>query len=325
MAGCAAAAPTLAALPIAPAWAESTGKAITQTRLSLGTVVTITALATSRQQAEEALGAAFEEIQRLEKILSRHAGGTAVSVLNDQGHLHGAPPELQQVLAHSAAASDYSGGAFDVTIAPVIELLKQTHGEPNPGDLAQALALVQADGVRMSGDRIQLKHTGMAVTLDGVAKGFIADAAASVLLGQGIRHFLIDAGGDMRAQGSPEGILSGRSWRIAIQDPEKQNEFPGVVAIRSGAIATSGGYELAFDAAKRSHHLISPSRGDSPSGVASVSVQAPTVMQADALATALSVMPPRQALTLTATLPHHACLLVTRDGACIHSSGWKRA
>ncbi|AGW13270.1 FAD:protein FMN transferase [Megalodesulfovibrio gigas] len=321
VAGGLALAPTLRVLPAlaAPALKQSS-----ETRLQLGTMVEMTALAPSKDQARDAMAHAFAEIDRLAAIFSRFDDDAALAALNAHGRLDHAPDELLTVLDHSRLLTRQSQGAFDMTIAPVVALLERTHGEPDPADLRAALELVDAARLRQDANSLRLDAAGMAVTLDGIAKGYIADRAADELRRHGVAHFCINAGGDIRVQGSPEGLSGGRAWRVAIEDPDKGGRYPAVLSLADGAVATSGGYEIFFDAGKTAHHLVDPATGRSPRQVKSVSVQAPTVMQADGLATALSVMPPRQALALIAMLPQHECLLLTADGAHLSSSGWGR-
>jgi thiamine biosynthesis lipoprotein len=210
-----------------------------------------------------------------------------------------------------------SNGLFDVTVAPVVNLLARTHGKVDKKRLNEALELVDATKVVCRNDNIRLGASGMAITLDGVAKGYIADRAADVLHRTGMAY-MVDAGGDIRVHGSPEN----RPWRIAVQDPDKNGNYPAVIELRSGAVATSGGYESSFNQSGTAHHLLNPDTGLSPQYVRSVSVKAPTVMQADGLATALSLMHPREALRLTNTMPGHACLLVTTSGVHLTSRNW---
>lgn len=307
---------------VLPALASSSLVSTTEERMLMGTFVSMTVLAPSRLQGQEALGHAFEDMERQIGIFNRFDSTTALSVLNDSGRLTHAPRELLDVLAHSSELHRQSGTRFDITIAPVVTLLERSHGKPDKKDLHEALALVDAAGLRQSGAGLRFAQAGMAVTLDGVAKGYIADHAATSLQRAGIEHFLINAGGDIRAQGSSKGLS--RPWRVAIEDPSKMGSYPSVIELRSGAVATSGGYEVSFDQAGKSHHLVNPETGASPQYIKSVSVQAPTVMQADGLATALSLMHPREALRLTATLPGHACLLVTSTGSEFVSPNWGR-
>ena len=110
---------------------------------------------------------------------------------------------------------------------------------------------------------------------------------------------------------------------MAVEDPRKRGRYPQALALTTGgAIATSGGYEIFYDAAQRHTHLVSPATGQSPA-LASVTVTAPDGLMADALATALSVMPPREALALADSLPGCACCLLRRDGLLRASGRWQ--
>ena len=317
LAGGAALAP---ALRVIPAMAASGLAASTEKRMLMGTIVGLTVMTPTKAQGQEAIGLAFEEINRLIGIFSRFDAGTAVSALNSNGRLSGSPQELLRVLDHGAALHRQSGGRFDMTIAPVVKLMERANGRPDPKELKEALALVDSTRLSRRGADLKFTLTGMETTLDGIAKGFIADSAAEVLKNAGVTHFMVDAGGDIRVNGSPKG--DDRPWRIAIEDPDKHADYPAVIELRSGAVATSGGYEVYFDQSRKSTHLINPATGDSPQYIKSVSVQAPTVMQADGLATALSLMSPREALRLTSSLSGHSCLLVTSTGARLSSSNW---
>lgn len=319
LAGGAMLAPTVRALP---ALAAANMQRVTEQRLMLGTIVGITALTDSSTRGEEAMGRTYVEVERLASILSRFDPQSALYCLNDTGRLSGAPQELLDVVRHGRELHSQSSGRFDVTIAPVVNLLERTHGKPSPAELREVLALVDANRMTLSGSNLAFAATGMGATLDGIAKGYIADCAAGVLKNSGIEHFMVDAGGDIRVQGSADG--QGRPWRIAIEDPEKQGKYPDVITMNSGAVATSGGYEVFYDRNRKSTHLVNPDNGSSPQYVKSVSVQAPTVMQADGLATTLSLMHPREALELIKTMPGHACLLVTSSGAQLASPAWGR-
>jgi len=112
------------------------------------------------------------------------------------------------------------------------------------------------------------------------------------------------------------------AWRVAVASPNGGASYPETVRLTECAIATSGTSEVYFDARHQHHHLITPVAGRSPASTGSVSVIAPTVMEADALATALSVIPPQDALRLVASLPGRACCIFTRDGRRFTSSNW---
>lgn len=308
------------AIRVLPAIASSGMCKTSEQRMLMGTFVKMTVLAPSRQLGEDAIGRAFEEICRQVAIFSRFDSATALSELNRSGRLSGAPQELIDVVAHSEKLFRQSSGRFNATIAPVVNLMERSHGRPDSRELKDTLALVDGNGLRRNGSSLRFTAGGMAATLDGVAKGFIADCAANTLVRGGVSDFLIDAGGDIRVGGSSDGM--GRGWRVAIEDPDKQGNYPAVFTMSSGAVATSGGYEVFYDSSMKSTHLVDPATGASPQYIKSVSVQAPTVMEADGLATALSLMHPREALNLINALPGHACLVVTSTGARLASSSW---
>ena len=167
-----------------------------------------------------------------------------------------------------------------------------------------------------------LEREGMGLTLDGIAKGRIADIASRELAGAGLPNHLINAGGDIVASGekAPE-----TPWQVAVANPVSPHtgnaRHGNAFALRNAALATSGSYEIYYDAEQR-HHLISASTGSSPIGTISASALAPSATDADALATAFSVMPPRDALRLADKLPGCGCLLLSRDGSVLKSRGW---
>lgn len=317
---CAAGAVVAPTLHVLPAYAAPGMVKTSEQRMLMGTFVGVTVLASSRAHGEEAIGRAFTEVERHIALFSRFDQSTPLSVLNQDGRLNNAPPELIDVFTFSNTLHHSSGKRFDVTIAPVINLLERTGGKPAETDLREALALVNGSRLRVKGSQLRLDGTGMAVTLDGVAKGYIADRTAEALRKAGVTNFLIDAGGDIRTHGAADGQL--HPWRVAIEDPDKLGNHPAVLSLTSGAVATSGGYEVFFNPSKTAHHLVNPYTGISPQYIRSVSVTAPTVMQADGLATALSLMSPREALHLVNSMPDHSCLILTSTGAALPSHRW---
>lgn len=286
------------------------------TRVAMGTFVTINTVDPSRQRAEQAIGHAFEEMTRLIRVLSRHESGSALAVLNREGRLAGAPPELLLLLAESKRIHRLSHGAFDVTVKPLVDLLKQ---KPDDASIRQLLPLVDSGALRLSDRAISFAKSGMGVTLDGIAKGFIVDRMVQVLARYGIRDCLVDAGGDIRAVGHR---APGKRWRIAVQDPSKKGKLPARLQIGTGAIATSGSYEIYYDNQRIFHHLVDPHNGHSPQHSVSATVRADTVLEADALATATFVLPTRQALGLIDAQPRTSALLIDQRGAQHHSTRW---
>jgi len=318
---------SLAPLAAQAARLGSHGHAVSATRVMCGTLVHITAVHPSRDLAEEAVGRAYEEMQRLAAIFDRHKTGTAVSVLNDQGRLQGAPAELAAVMDRALRFHALSEGAFDATVAPVVDLFKSKarHGQPlefTQDELDAALQLVGAQYVSIAGSDIRFARSGMQASLDGIAKGHIVDQASAVLKAHGVHNHLVNAGGDIRTSGAN---AKGKPWTIAVEDPAKKADYPDVIRMKNGAVATSGGYEIYFDNEKLFHHIVSPASGLSPQTAVSVTVQADSVLEADALSTAVFVMPPKQGLAFINSLPGRECLVIDPAGAQYASRNWGKA
>ena len=283
-----------------------------QTALFLGTIVRIDIASCPMPLAEEACAAAFAEGMRLESLLTRHRPDSPLGVLNSQGSLRDVPAELSALLGMSGEVHKLSGGAFDPTVLPVLEALED-HAAAD--ELARIRAKIGFEKIVRDGAlRVE---GGISVTLDGIAKGYIAQRMSDTLSDAGCTSHLVNAGGDIVARGmSPDGA----PWHAAIEDPAKQGHFPAVLKIADRALATSGMYEKPFSADNGSH-LIDPA---SPRRLlcASASVLAPTGAQADALATAFSVMPPAQSLAAAGRLHGVEALLVMQDGRIFRSAGW---
>jgi thiamine biosynthesis lipoprotein len=300
------------------------GRMVTRTLPLMGTFVTISARHESLDLAEEAVSRAFAEMERLCAVFDRHRGDTAIAVLNRDGRLSGAPAELSAVVDRSLSLNSLSDGAFDPSVAPLVDALRGRAAagkglDLSRSELADVLALVDARQVKVSGDHISLGKAGMSLTLDGIAKGYIADRASTVLSGLGVANHLINAGGDIRACGSKG---SGQAWSVAVEDPAKAGAYPAVIELRDGAVATSGNYENFYDASHAHHHVVTPGNGACPHEVVSCTVKAPTVMEADSLATAVMVMGARSGLAFVDSLPGRECLLITATGAQFTSRYW---
>lgn len=295
-----------------------------EARLLMGTVVTLTAVSADAAGAREAFALAFAEMERLIAIFDRHDSGSVLGHLNAAGFVAPAPPELVAVLGQAVALGRSTGFAFNPAIAPLLELFDaaRTAKIPLPGygdsDFKHALALSEPGAVRCEGDCIRLEREGMRLTLDGIAKGYIADAASRVLSRSGLRNHMVNAGGDIRVSGRS---ASGRAWTVGVRHPGTAAALLSAVPVAGGGIATSGSYENYYTPSRGRHHLISHLTGKSADSI-SVTVRAPSAAQADALATALALMPPARAIRYVEGLSGAACLIVDRQGRRFSSGTW---
>jgi thiamine biosynthesis lipoprotein len=295
---------------------------ISKTRLVMGTYVNITAIHSSVDQAEEAIAIAYEEIDRLNGLLSRHLSTTPLAELNRSGKLADADPELIHLIEQSLFYYSDTSGAFDVTVLPLLNLYSSSFsaGTPPSGkQVVEALSLVGTDNVAITGRDITLMRQGMGITLDGIAKGYIVDRASEVLLAYGIKNHLINGGGDIRTHGNG---AKGKPWTIAVQDPAKGGKYPEIIKMNNGAVATSGNYEIFYDSEKLYHHIVNGKTGWSPLLSKSVTVSAPTVMAADALSTSVFVLEPIGGVKYVNSRPGIECLVVDKDDVVHRSQGW---
>jgi thiamine biosynthesis lipoprotein len=260
-------------------------------RMMMGTVVAVTVVDTSADRAQEALGRALAAMEELTPVFDRHAGSGPVRLLNAEGRLASPPPRLARVLELCRRVHQASGGAFDITVAPLLDAYKLSFAAGRrPGRQEVERALAAVGGLASQDGALVLTAEGAGVTLDGVAKGWVADAGLAAAKAAGARAALVNAGGDVAAFGRP--------WRVAVADPRAPEQAKETVRLDQGALATSGSYEVYFDRDKLFHHLINPATGLSARGGLSASVRAPSAAVADAFSTACFVMRPHLAMRL---------------------------
>ncbi len=296
---------------------------VTKTRLAMGTFVAMTAIHSSKDEAEQAIGLAFNEIDRLSGLFTHFEDSSPVGTLNGTGKLEQPPQELLGLIARSLYYYRQTGGAFDITVKPLIDLYKTSFASGNPPGESQIDAVLKRVGmenIRFQSGSVQFAGSGMSITLDGIAKGYIVDRASEVLTANGLSNHLINAGGDIRTSGA---AAKGKAWTVAVQDPKKSREYPDIITLQDGAIATSGNYEIYYDKEKLFHHIIDSRTGLSPQLSTSVTVVAPTVMDADALSTSVFVMEPVAGVQFINSQSDCECFIMAKDGTVTRSSGWQ--
>jgi thiamine biosynthesis lipoprotein len=258
--------------------------------------------------ARNALADALTEIERLEAIFSLHRPQSAVARLNAAGFLAEPPLDLVRALQEAATISAASNGAFDVTIQPVWRLHAEwlrTHRKPPQGAaLAAAARLVDWRSLDIAPDRIAFRRDGMAVTLNGLAQGYITDRVAELLRRRGFDNVLVDLG-ETRVLGPH---ADGQPWRVSVRDPINRDRSLGQLALTTGAVATTEALGSSFAAHGAFGHLVDPVTGKPALAVPSVTIQAPTATLADGLSTAIAVAGAAKAGAILAQFPGTAML-----------------
>jgi len=204
------------------------------------------------------------------------------------------PSELAHVVTAALEIAAASGGAFD----PCLGNLTERWGfgaagpvENIPDDPPPSNRKVELDGSRIRRD------AGAALDLSGIAKGYAVDLVAERLLGLGLRHFLIEVGGELRGEGiRPDG----QPWWVDVEMPPTSSVPPWRIALHDASVATSGNYRRGFavDGRHYSHSFDPRSGRPIVHGVSSVTVVHRSCMMADGWATALTILGPEQAIAL---------------------------
>jgi thiamine biosynthesis lipoprotein len=292
----------------------------------MGTTMSISIAGADTELAHRAAEAAFQEIRRLEGLMSTYLMESDVSRVNRAagGTWTAVDPEVLGVIREALRYARLSGGAFDITFKPLARLWQFEAGSvpPSPAAVQEVLPLVDYRAVLIDGDgRVRLRHPGMAIGLGGIAKGYAADRAAEVLREKGIANATINAGGDVRVMGRPS---AERPWRIGIQHPRKRQALLDEVSLSAGAVATSGDYERFFvHEGVQYHHILDSRTGFPARGCMSITVIGETAMMADALSTAAFVLGPEAGLALIEELPGAEAMFVDASGEIHRTRGFQ--
>jgi thiamine biosynthesis lipoprotein len=275
---------------------------------------------TDLSSARRACRAAYDRIAALNAILSDYDPDSELSrVARSAGSAPvPASADLFEVLERSKQMYERSGGAFDVTIAPVGRLWRRARRErklPDPALLAAARELVGSDKLVL--DRkartVRFEKPGMKLDVGGIAKGYASQAALAVLRAEGVTHALVAGAGDIALGDPPPGA---RGWTIAIAPLEPGQ--PGTLEpllLADAAVSTSGDAErfVVIDGHRYSH-IINPATGLGIEDRASVTVVAPDGATADALETTVYILGPERGLKLVDQTPGAAGVFVRKVG-----------
>lgn len=268
--------------------------------------------------AEQALLGVRAEAERLEKLLSRFMPESDISRINRSAGIKSEhiSKETCEVLELAINISQLCDGFFDVTIAPLVDLwnYKNAIAQPPDAEIRRALTLVNYRRLILDDARqtAELKKSGQAIDLGGIAKGFASDQFMEVFKNHGVLSAFSNIGGNVSTLGvKPDGS----PWRVGIRHP-RQNGLLGAVSVTGQSVVTSGDYERYFidKDGKRFHHILNPKTGyPAESGLISVSVITPSAMMADALSTAIFVSGFKKGLAFLKKFPLAEAILVDRE------------
>jgi thiamine biosynthesis lipoprotein len=293
----------------------------------MATLVKIMLHGPDENAARAAFAAAFSRIREIDGILSDYKATSELSRLTTTavGTDVGGSRDLIRVLAASQDLAAATGGAFDITLGPVIRLWREarTSGRlPDSGSLRAASA--RSGYSKLHVDRaagtVRLDEGGMRLDAGAIGKGYAASEALAVLTARGIGSALVAVSGDLAFSGAPPGS---RGWRIDVHSAGPGSGIPSVLELTNAAVSTSGASEQHVEVAGRRYsHIVDPATRTGLTDDITVTVVAPHGLDADGLDTAVSVLGLEKGLALIESRPDAAALIVHRtpDGTRLVAS-----
>lgn len=276
------------------------------TAVHMGVPMRIVLYAESEGAAREAARAAYARVAELDEMMSDYRPGSAVRRLSGRPRdWQPVSPDLARVLSRAQDVSRWSGGAFDVTVGPLVRLWRESRRSgrsPEAGALSRARSrtgwrMLEVDTARSA---VWLWADSMQLDLGGIAKGYTLGEALKVLRGRGLGAALVEAGGDLVVGDAPPGAAG---WSVALPAGADSSAREAAGSLANVAVATSGGTEQYVEiAGVRYSHVVDPRTGLGVVGPHLVTVIARDGALADALATALSVLGPERGPALVERL-----------------------
>jgi thiamine biosynthesis lipoprotein len=256
---------------------------------AMGTTFSVVAYGEERAELDSAVAAAFEEVHRLDRMLSNYDSKSEWSEVNRGAGLHpvAVSHELFQLLAECMRYSRESEGAFDITVGPLMKTWGFYNGEgllPHSAAVTAVLERVGYRHVRLDAGTVRFDRAGVELDPGGIGKGYVVDRMADELRARGVSAALISGGGSsIYGMGAPPDAPEG--WRVTIRAPGDPHRVAAEVSLKDLSLSTSGSYEKFFWAAGRRYsHIMDPRTGYPAQGSASVSVLAPRTIDSEAWA-----------------------------------------
>ena len=259
---------------------------------ALGALASIRLGGSGQGEAQATFAAVEAELSRLEDVFSLYRAGSAITLLNRTGRLEQPPADLVEVLDLSGRLHAATGGAFDPTVQPLWQHFA-AGSDAGEESAAAAFGHVGWSGLHYSADAVVFERPGMAITLNGIAQGYITDRISALLRSRGFAHVLIDAG-EIAALGRN----SHMPWEVAVADPQ------GIVVqrltLRDRCIATSSPMATTLAADGQVGHILDPRPGRTGPVRRLVAVSADSAAVADGLSTACCLLRRVEAKTAVA-------------------------
>ena len=308
--------PSLAMLLMTTLCPAREGAYVHQKRYAMGTVFEIVIYDDDLSRADAAARAALDEVVRLDAVMSNYQPESELSRMNRTAHdrpVH-ISRELYEVIEQSLFYSRISGGQFDISVGPVVDLWKAAlagHSPPSAAEQAEALRCVGYQKIELlPPDRIQFHSDCMRLDLGGIGKGYAVDRLAELLKARGIRRAYIDAGGStIYALGAPP---KAKAWSVRLRDPS--GKLHPQILLTNSSVSTSEQSAPSLLEGDAPGHIVVPGTGKPLETRYAVSVQAASATASDALSTTLLLLGPTRGAALIGNLREVSAIWIDADG-----------
>jgi thiamine biosynthesis lipoprotein len=293
--------------------------------MHMGTLVSITAVAPTHEGAIDAITAGFQEVKRLEQLLSTWIPDSELSKVNAAAG-HSAvrvSMETMVVVRKSLQVAEITDGAFNIAIGPAVDAWNiSAEGRlPTSDELAALKPLVDLQDVHTDvwERTIYLQKPGMRIDVGGIGKGYAADQVVEVMKKAGAAAGVVALSGDIKTFGR---LPDGAQFPVAIRHPRKEGEIFARIDLQDEAISTAGDYERFFvKDGVRYHHILDPHTLQPARGCQSVTVVAKEGVMADGLDTGIFVLGAERGMELVEQLADVEAIIVDGEGRVLVSSG----
>ncbi len=303
-------------------------KPVAKSNYLLGTVIDITI---HDKNDDELFSKAFGRISEIEeKMTINNAETSEVIALNNASGKDAVKlsPDTLYVMERGRYYSELSGGKFDITIGPIVKLWNigtDAAAVPDSGKLVEAVGLVDYNKLTLNKENstARLEVPGMKVDLGAIAKGYAADEVARILRENGVKHAIINLGGNILVIG---GNPKGAPWKIGIQDPfNPRGDFLGIVPVQDQTVVTSGTYERYFEENGKTYHHILDSGTGYPvnNNLHSVSIITGKSIDGDGLSTTSLLLGLEEGMKFIESQENTEAVFVTSDKQVYVTSGLK--
>jgi thiamine biosynthesis lipoprotein len=289
----------------------------------MGTVANVVAVAEDANTSGQCVKAVFEQLRGIDDLMSDYINDSEISTVNQNAASE--PVKVSdatfEVLRRAIDFSKVSEGAFDITVGPLVDLWRsaaEANSTPSEEQLRQAREKVGYEKLILDPNEMTVRFAvkGMRLDLGGIAKGYAIDKAVEAMQKLGALGGMVDVGGDIRCFGRPPKKRD--SWLIGLDDPRHPQDMLTaaepllVIKLNDTAIATSGDYQrFAWIEGKKYSHIYDRKTGYSSKDLTSVTIIANNATDADALATAVSVLGPEKGLELIESIPDTEAILIS--------------